>query len=158
MLHIMNKEKDNDMHGRVRKNTSDKANRRIDRNILMNIGKYRDYSDDEIANRLDVLRKEWDIEKTLEVNASALALTGVVLGAFVNRRWLILSGIVTSFLFQHGIQGWCPPLPLFRAMGIRSRQEIDEEKYALKILRGDFDYASSKMSSKKLLKLLRKKD
>lgn len=153
----MDKVKERKIHGRVRRNTSEETNRRIDRNILMNIGKYRDYPADKIGDRLDELRKEWDIEKTLEVNASALALLGVMLGAFINRRWLILSGVVTSFLLQHGLQGWCPPLPLFRAMGIRSRQEIDEEMYALKILRGDFDYASSGMSSKKLLKMLRKK-
>ena len=131
--------KEKKIHGRVRQNTSEKKNRRIDQKIIMNIGKYRDYSDDAISSRLEELRKEWDIEKTLEVNASALALTGVVLGALVNKRWLILPGIVTGFLLQHGLQGWCPPLPLFRAMGIRTRQEIDEEMYALKIIRGDFE-------------------
>lgn len=149
--------KEKKIHGRVRQNTSEKANRRIDRKITMNIGRYRDYSDDAIASRLEELRREWDIEKTLEVNASALALTGVLLGALVNKRWLIMSGIVTGFLLQHGLQGWCPPLPLFRAMGIRTRQEIDEEKYALKIIRGDFEYVSSDSKSKKILKKLRKK-
>ena len=36
------------------------------------------------------------------------------------------------------MQGWYPLLPLFRRMGIRTRQEIDREKFALKTLRGDF--------------------
>ena len=44
-----------------------------------------------------------------------------------------------SFLAQHSVQGWCPPMPLFRKMGVRTRQEIEREKYALKVLRGDFD-------------------
>ena len=30
-------------------------------------------------------------------------------------------------------------VPLFRRLGIRTRQEIDAEKYALKAIRGDFD-------------------
>jgi len=46
---------------------------------------------------------------------------------------------VLSFLFQHAVQGWCPPVPVFRRMGVRTRKEIDREKYALKALRGDFD-------------------
>src|SRR5690606_18522465 len=95
--YTMDTVKEKKMHGRVRKNTSDRINRKIDQKILINIGKYRDYSDDQIARRLEELRREWDIEKTLEVNASALALTGTLLGAVVNKRWLILSGIVTSF-------------------------------------------------------------
>jgi hypothetical protein len=40
---------------------------------------------------------------------------------------------------QHTVQGWCPPVPLFRALGFRTRKEIEREKYTLKILRGDFE-------------------
>jgi hypothetical protein len=42
------------------------------------------------------------------------------------------------FFVQHAIQGWCPPIPIFRAYKVRTRPEIDREKYALKALRGDF--------------------
>jgi hypothetical protein len=153
MVMVKNKK----LHGRVRRNTPDSINRKIDRNLIRNIDKYRDSNDNEITRRLEELRKEWDVEKTLEVNASALALTGVVLGALVSKKWLLLPVIVTTFLLQHGLQGWCPPLPLFRAMGIRTRQEIDEETYALKILRGDINLVSSESGSKKILKILRKR-
>src|SRR5690554_6024225 len=151
----MKKNKESKIHGRVRRNTSENINEKIDRETLNSLGKHHKYTDTEISNRLKELKKEWDIERTLEVNASALAFVGILLGSLVNKKWLVLPGIVTLFLFQHGIQGWCPPLPLFRAMGIRSRQEIDEEKYALKIIRGDFDSISSKSSSKKIFRLLR---
>jgi hypothetical protein len=40
---------------------------------------------------------------------------------------------------QHALQGWCPPLPLLRRLGVRTQQEIERERYALKALRGDFD-------------------
>jgi hypothetical protein len=35
------------------------------------------------------------------------------------------------FLLQHGLQGWCPPLPVLRRLGVRTQREIDAEKYAL---------------------------
>lgn len=80
------------------------------------------------------LDEEWDVERVLEVNASTLALTGLALGVTVNKRWLAMPAVVLLFLFQHGVQGWCPPLPILRRLGIRSRGEIDREKYALKEL------------------------
>ena len=68
----------------------------------------------------------------LEVNASTLALSGLALGVTVNKKWLVVPGVVLSFLLQHGLQGWCPPLPILRRLGVRTRGEIDREKYALK--------------------------
>jgi hypothetical protein len=61
--------------------------------------------------------RESDTERILEVNASALALTGLTLGVIVNRRWLLLPAVVLPFLLQHGIQGWCPPIAVLRRMG-----------------------------------------
>jgi hypothetical protein len=84
-----------------------------------------------IEQRMAELDREWDVERVLEVNASTLALTGLVLGATMNRKWLLLPGIVLPFLLQHGLQGWCPPLPVLRRLGVRTRGEIDREKYAL---------------------------
>jgi hypothetical protein len=46
--------------------------------------------------------------------------------------------VVAGFLLQHAVQGWCPPVPLFRRLGFRTAAEIDYERYALKALRGDF--------------------
>src|SRR3954471_19127459 len=66
-----------------------------------------------------------------------LALTGTLLGAFVDKR-LALPVAVTAFLLQHAVQGWCPPVPFFRKRGVRTMLEIDEERFALKALRGDF--------------------
>jgi hypothetical protein len=124
---------------RVRKTTSARTNQEIDEEIINNIESYRLKGGVGIASRIKQLDKEWDIERTLEINAAIAALTGTLLAAFVNRKWLVLPAIVTTFLAQHAIQGWCPPLPLFRKLGIRSRPEIDREKYALKALRGDFN-------------------
>ena len=91
--------------------------------------------------RLAELDREWDIERILEANASTLAF-GVLLGSTVDRRWLALPALVTAFLFQHAVQGWCPPLPVLRRMGFRTADEINQERFALKALRGDFDLLS----------------
>lgn len=147
--------KPQDIQDRVRRNTPEQENAEIDQKTLLNIEFYGSLSHRDISRRLEELRKEWDIEKLLEVNASVLALSGLVLGKLVHRRWLILPGIVVSFLLQHGIQGWCPPLPLFRALGYRTRQEISEEVYALKVLRGDFDGISAASRPKEIIKNFR---
>ena len=118
-------------HDRVRNSTDPNVNRCIDNKTNRSIDFYATRPIREIKNRITALEKEWDVERVLEVNASTLALTGLVLGATVNKKWFALPAIVLPFLMQHGIQGWCPPLPVLRRMGIRTRDEIDREKYAL---------------------------
>jgi hypothetical protein len=92
-----------------------------------------------ISRRLRELNEEWDIERAIEANASLLAFTGVALGVASDRRWLLLPALVTAFLFQHATQGWCPPVPLLRRLGFRTAHEIEQERAALKAIRGDFD-------------------
>ena len=118
---------------RVRSSTAVHLNEEIDHQTDNNIHHYKVKSRAEILERIQMLDKEWDIERVLEVNASSLALTGLILGLAKNRKWLLLPSIVLLFLLQHGVQGWCPPLPLLRRLSIRTRGEIDREKYALKI-------------------------
>ena len=117
---------------RVRRVTSSRLNREIDRQTDRNIRRYIGANRETIIDRMHQLDKEWDIERVLEVRASALALTGLVLGLTVNKRWFAVPGIILAFLLQHGLQGWCPPIPILRRLGVRTRGEIDREKYALK--------------------------
>jgi hypothetical protein len=125
---------------RVRENTSAEVNARLDREMRGRVESYATRGDEEITRRIEELDREWDMERLLETNASALAGVGVGLAAATgSRKWLILPGVVLSFLFQHAVHGWCPPVPVFRRLGVRTRKEIDREKYALKALRGDFE-------------------
>lgn len=123
---------------RVEQNTSERVNLRIQQQVERNVTNAAVQGRDAINRRLWELEREWDMERVLEANASALALIGVFLGAFVNIWWLILPGLVTAMLLMHAVQGWCPPVPLFRRLGVRSANEIGHERYALKALRGDF--------------------
>jgi hypothetical protein len=124
---------------RVREHTDDDRLKELDRAARQRIADVRDASPEELDARILQLERESDIERVLEINASTLALSGLALGVLVNRKLLVVPAVVLGFLLQHGIQGWCPPLPILRKLGFRSRQEIDAEKYAVKALRGDFD-------------------
>ncbi|WP_188092344.1 DUF2892 domain-containing protein [Azospirillum sp. B21] len=122
---------------RVENATSEEQNRRLAAEITESI-RYHAEHPEKIDRRLDELDREWDIERTLEANAATLALAGTLLGAFVDRRFLVLPAAVTGFLLQHALQGWCPPVPVFRRLGVRTTAEINRERYALKAIRGDF--------------------
>lgn len=119
------------------------AKQRIEEQVDQNIEFYSLQPETEARTRLRELEKEWSIERTLETNASILALTGALLGLTRDRKWFLLSAGVMGFLFQHGVQGWCPPLPIFRRMGVRTRGEIDREKYGIKAARGEFQHIES---------------
>jgi hypothetical protein len=93
----------------------------------------------ELQARLHELDREWDIERLLQANASILVVLGVTLGHALDRRFLLLPAAVFTFFAQHALQGWCPPIPLFRRWGVRTMREIERERHAIKALRGDFD-------------------
>lgn len=124
---------------RVRAQTKPEINRQIDRQLEQRLRFYAVQDKQTITERLAELDREWDIERMLEANAATVTLLGTVLGVTSSRKWFILPLIVGGFLLQHAIQGWCPPMPVLRKMGVRTRLEIEQERYALKLLRGDFD-------------------
>jgi hypothetical protein len=116
---------------RVPRHTAPQVNERIRRQTEENVQRYRNASPAEVGRRLDELGREWDIERAIEANAAALALFGILLGAFVNVWFLLLPAAVGIFLLQHAIQGWCPPVPVLRRLGFRTSREIFEERLAL---------------------------
>jgi hypothetical protein len=126
------------MKDRVRAHTARNVNDEIDAQTEQRVIRAAGAPPAVLSRRIDELDREWDMERWLETNASALAFTGTVLGLFVNKKFFAIPCIVLPFLFQHAVQGWCPPIPVLRRKGVRTRREIDSEKYALKALRGDF--------------------
>jgi hypothetical protein len=125
-------------HERVRGHSSSASNARIHSDMLDRLRQYEGANHAAISDRIHELEREWDIERVLEANAASIALVGLTLGATVNRRWFALPAVVAGFLLQHALQGWCPPLPAFRRLGVRTAREIHEEIVALKLMRGDF--------------------
>jgi hypothetical protein len=51
---------------------------------------------------------------------------------------MALPARVGWFLLQLAIQGWCPPVPVLRRMRFSIADEINEERTALKAMRGEF--------------------
>ena len=121
---------------RVENQSGQDVNARIKRETEASIAYYSSHPE-QIGKRLVELDREWDIERLLQLNSSALSLLGLVL-ARRSSKWLLLPIAVQSFFLQHGLQGWCPPLPVLRAAGIRTSREIQIERHALKALRGDY--------------------
>jgi hypothetical protein len=115
---------------RVTQHTAPDVAERIRTESEASIHYYKSHPE-EIPRRLWDLEREWDVERTLETGSASLTLLGLVLGATVSRKWLLLSLGVQGFFLQHALQGWCPPLPVVRRLGVRTAQEIEAEKCAL---------------------------
>lgn len=142
---------------RVPLHTDEDTNERIRRQVEANVAYYATRDRRLLDMRLQELDREWDIERVLEANAATISLIGVSLARFASRRWFIVPAAVGAFLLQHAVQGWCPPVALFRRLGVRTQREIDEERYALKVLRGDFKYVAGdgNLPAKNILEAVR---
>lgn len=127
---------------RVPDNTAEEVNRRIEDESVRQLREAIRHPD-SVPWRIKALEAEWDIERAIELNASALAFIGTALGFFVHPYWLALPALVTAFLFQHALQGWCPPVPALRRMGFRTAYEIEQERQALKAIRGDYSLVAA---------------
>ncbi|MGB1559901.1 MAG: hypothetical protein ACPHN2_00235 [Sinimarinibacterium flocculans] len=120
-----------DDNDRVRRNTDPRLNWRIDTLTESSVREQLAAGPDAMRRRLASLDREWDVERVLETLAPTLILNGIALSLAHNRRWLLLPTAVAGFLLQHAVQGWCPPLPVLRRLGVRTRSEIDRERRML---------------------------
>ncbi|MBN8419256.1 MAG: DUF2892 domain-containing protein [Verrucomicrobia bacterium] len=127
---------------RVEHSTSDEINAKIENETRSDIARAASAGLPAISRRLRELDHEWNVERTLEANAATLILVSIGLGLTTDRRWFAFPGIIAGFLLQHALQGWCPPLPVLRHLGIRTAREIELERTALRLLRGDFASAT----------------
>lgn len=124
---------------RVRQNTPPEINNKIDEAMMKRIWEYAKKSHEEITARIAQLEREWDLERVLETGSATLALSGVALALVRSRLWLLLPAGVLASLLQHSLTRRSTAVQCVRALGVRTRREIETEKYALRMLRGDFD-------------------
>ena len=127
---------------RVPRHTAIDVNRTIQRSIEDSI-RYHQKHKNQIPARLRELEEEWDIERAIEANAAAVSLVGLTFGLLGKSRWFLLPAAVGGFLLQHAVQGWCPPIPVLRRLGFRTSFEIEHERQALKLIRGDYKTAAA---------------
>ena len=121
---------------RVEKNTSPRAQRAIDERTRLDVARHRAAGRAALDHAADRLDREWDVERVLQLNYALVVLLGLGLGRAVSRRWYLLPAVASGFLALHALQGWCPPLPVLRRLGVRTAREISRERYAVDVLRG----------------------
>ena len=116
----------------------DQSTEQIDAKIEQNIRFYATQQPEAISRRIEELDQECDLDRSMALYGSAIGL-GTILFSFIGgKKWLLLGGTALGLLLKHAVDGTSPVVPLLRKFGVRTRTEIDREKYALKILRGDF--------------------
>lgn len=124
---------------RVRANTWPDVNARLDRLTELRLrAAAGDADSTRIGRELARLDGEWDTDRIIETEAPLMGLVGLALGLAIDRRFLAVPAVVSTMVLVHATHGWYPLLPVFRRLGVRSADEIDRERYALKQLRGDF--------------------
>lgn len=121
----------------VRRHAGAADRARDDRETLRRVQRYAVRDARDLDRRIDHLQGEWDQNRVLDVQAAVLGLAGVVL-ASRDRRWLALPGLALGYLLLHAVSGSSPLGNALRRLGVRRPREIEEERFALKALRGDF--------------------
>ena len=122
---------------RLSPRSAEKINEQIEHETQCTIAYYAKRLD-QIEQRLSELDGEWDVQRTLQNNAGILSAVGGALALLFGRKWGLLSLVAGSFMVQHAVSGWCPPVTMLRRLGFRTRHEIDDERSALKAVMGDF--------------------
>jgi hypothetical protein len=122
---------------RVEANTAAVINQRYEERLRENIARYAHADRQAIDRRLSELDREWNTERLIETEAPLMIGLGIALGLAHNRRWFGMSALAAGMVILHNLQGWYPLLPVFRRLGIRSQNEIEQERNALRVLRGD---------------------
>lgn len=123
---------------RIFLHTCPDTNTCIRNRTLENLTMYRESCGDILSGRVEQLNYEWDTERVIEAKTAAVVLLSSVLGLKCHRAWFLLTAVSGGFLLQHALQGWSPAMPLIRKFGVRTAEEIYNEKTALKMQRGDF--------------------
>jgi hypothetical protein len=122
---------------RVANNTSEEYRQQFEQQLRQNISRYMHADRQTIDRRIEELDREWNLERAIELEAPSMIALGVVLGLTHNRKWFGLSVFAASMVILHNTQGWYPLLRVFQRMGMRSQNDIEQERQALRVLRKD---------------------
>ncbi|MBA4065390.1 MAG: hypothetical protein C0501_17090 [Isosphaera sp.] len=97
-----------------------------------------DAGPEAIEQRLAELDREWTAGRATKAVIGVLIVVGFGLTALLDPWWLVLPAVGGVFLLQYlfSRSSWLGRA--FHEMGFRTGWEVDQEKMALKVLRGDF--------------------
>lgn len=132
MTHLQSSPAIKNPHDRVRNHSPKAFNKVIDQKSDYMIKSTLEKGVFAIRERLLQLDKEWDIDRALDFLFSTTV--AAQLAVSVKRKstrfaWFPL--IQSAFLIMHSTYGWCPPVPVLRKLGFRTRFEIQSEREEL---------------------------
>lgn len=91
-----------------------------------------------IDERLAKLEWEWTAGRLTKVALGTVIVLGLGLTALLNPWWMILPTVAGLLLLQYCFLKTSWLAQIFRSFGYRCGSEVENEKIALKVLRGDF--------------------
>ena len=98
-----------------------------------------DAGPEAINERLTELDREWTCGRLTKASTAVLILVGTVLAVATGMWWwMILTVAGGLLLLQHSFSRTSWMSRMFRESGYRSSGEVEQEKFALRTLRGDF--------------------
>jgi hypothetical protein len=123
------------------------VNANIDRETLARLESMKDASPEEIEERVDELAWEYDVSCATTVTLATFSLAGLALSR-LSSKFLAVPAIASGLLVWENLPVPSAAAPLFRRLGFRSRTEIERERHALKMLRGDYRRAEEDPTAK----------
>src|SRR5215211_6185182 len=93
-----------------------------------------------IDARLAELERECSAGRVAKAALGVVIVAGSVLAAVHSPWWLILPAVAAVFLIQYMFTRSSWMTGVFHEAGFRTGSEIEQEKFALKALRGDFKH------------------
>jgi len=91
-----------------------------------------------IETRLLELDREWTAGRATKATIGVLLVIGFGLTILLNPWWLILPAVGGVFLLQYLFTRSSWMGKTFQELGFRSGFDVEQEKMALKVIRGDF--------------------
>jgi len=134
-----------DRADKIRARSPCRLNEQIDHCIATRIEDLATRSDADRQAHLDRLDRAWSVDQAALVGLALVSMAST-LAAWVRPRWLGLAAISTASLLQAATGGGGAVIAVLRRAGLRTRSEIECERYALKALRGDFDFVTTARS------------
>jgi hypothetical protein len=98
----------------------------------------------KITERIEQIDRELDLDRVIHLNLATIALAGAALCyATADKRWLLMPACAAGLLIADTLTGITGKIPLLKKLGLRLKNEILHERYALKAFRGDFKHTDS---------------
>jgi hypothetical protein len=111
-----------------------------DDTLACRLKKVIDAGPEAINERLAELDREWTAGRASKATAGLLIVAGLGLTAVGSQWWLVLTAAGGLLMLPYLFGRRSPLGYLFHRLGLRTGCEIEQEKVALKALRGDFQH------------------